>query len=1507
MNCCVKLTGYIILIFSMLGVQVNLSAQWSQEKNISSGKAPDLDVDPNNGHLHIVALNNGVLYTETDAAGTIINQEQVTGTAGIPNEWYFGVTVAVDNVGYPHVCYRTDSGNYKYNVYYIRKTASGWGDPVLVSENVIRGYMVRMDIDAENRVHIVRGSAVDDVWGPATYYRIENGTVVHSQENLTSFRADDRVEIDASNDNELHIILGCPNPGGGPISYWRSYNSGDDIDLVGDIHDSAAKDRNGSPDMFVDASGTVHICYGAAKDGDIGDKPSVRYSRWESGSKVRDVTATKQGDCTAWKQDQGLGSVAATADGQVVVIAFTETDGGDLYTKTSFNGGETWEDKVFIANDCGGAESRDKPVIRARGNTFYVVYPASGLKLRILNVSDDQPPIADAGGPYQGEVDAPLQFDGTSSSDDVAIINYQWNFGDGNTGTGETIQHTYSGNGTFNVTLTVSDSAGQIDTDNAVVTIGQTGSEEWSQPIHISAGDTPDFDIHPATGHLHLAVMYNGVTYIELDNWGNKISEEVVPGSEKDEGMLSFGASIAVDSKGFPHIGYRDYRGNNKYDLYYTYKTASGWTTPYKVAAGVLRGYKVRLAIDAADRVYYCHSITTDTETNLGPVHMYIFKDGNLVFHQDNIEKTRGDSRYELDVSEDGYVDLIAGDLSYPSQGGPIYVWRTAVVGGELEYKGDHHHEDAKRSANDSPDVFVDAAGITHMCYGVDMDFGIDKKPSLRYLRFDHGTKIRDIRVTEEDELLDWKFGLGIGSIAASADGQTVVAAYLQTEDGQLMTRVSNDEGETWENYEVLSSGWHCTEGRNKQIIRAHGNAFYLIYPKDGIKLRILGTPSASEPHLAVTPTSLDFNNYLEELTFTVRNNGGGSLEWSAGSVSSDWVTGILPQSGLLEYGQSEEVTVTVSRSGMADGEYSDNLPLYSNGGDTEVTLQMRVGSQTEWRINCGGESYIDNEGNEWLADEAYAENGQGYVGGGAYSTSDPISGTEWDPLYQSEHYGMDAYRFDVPNGDYAITLYFAEIYHNSNGRRVFSVSLEGNTIIEDLDIYQQVGHDAALAIPFSTRALGIQIDDNRIDIEFTSSVDDAKISAIKIVKLPPLVPILSISPTAINLGDTNTVDTLTVSNIGESDLDWNVVNGYSEWITAIEPASGQVTVGNSEDVIITIDRSGLSEGVYSDTLKFESNGGAVNIPVSMTVYIPPLLSVTPATLDFDSTQTSLSFTVSNTGGSQLTWEASEDPEQSWIVQITPSSDTLTASQSTEVNVQIDRTGLSAGDYSGTISVNSNGGESDVVVTMNVPKPPVLSVSPTMIDFDSSVVTQTFNITNSGGGSLFWEITVNPEYTWLVAVEPQSDSLTAHQTQSVTITIDRNGMSAGDYNGAINITSNGGNQDVVVQFSIISTAVAENGNIIPTEYKLWQNHPNPFNNSTLFKFDLPEPGRVKIVLYNIFGQKIKTLTDRWESAGSYQLPWDGKNAMGQNLPSGIYIVHMMTDQYQKSIKLTLMK
>jgi len=91
--------------------------------------------------------------------------------------------------------------------------------------------------------------------------------------------------------------------------------------------------------------------------------------------------------------------------------------------------------------------------------------------------TDCTKPTADANGPYAGIVGTPVSFDGTGSSDpNGTIAAYDWDFGDGGTGTGATPEHTYSVDGVFTVTLTVTDNDAQTDMNSTSATIDPAGN-----------------------------------------------------------------------------------------------------------------------------------------------------------------------------------------------------------------------------------------------------------------------------------------------------------------------------------------------------------------------------------------------------------------------------------------------------------------------------------------------------------------------------------------------------------------------------------------------------------------------------------------------------------------------------------------------------------------------------------------------------------------------------------------------------------------------------------------------------------------------------------------------------------------------------------------------------------------------------------------------------------------------------------------------------------------------
>ena len=87
-----------------------------------------------------------------------------------------------------------------------------------------------------------------------------------------------------------------------------------------------------------------------------------------------------------------------------------------------------------------------------------------------------------------------------------------------------------------------------------------------------------------------------------------------------------------------------------------------------------------------------------------------------------------------------------------------------------------------------------------------------------------------------------------------------------------------------------------------------------------------------------------------------------------------------------------------------------------------------------------------------------------------------------------------------------------------------------------------------------------------------------------------------------------------------------------------------------------------------------------------------------------------------------------------------------------------------------------------------------------------------------------------------------------------------------------------------------------------TSYYGLTNYPNPFNSSTKIKFSLPKRSKVKIKIFNLLGQKIKTLLNKSMSAGLHEVEFTTKD-----LPSGIYFYRIETGEFQQVRKMVLLK
>ena len=98
-----------------------------------------------------------------------------------------------------------------------------------------------------------------------------------------------------------------------------------------------------------------------------------------------------------------------------------------------------------------------------------------------------------------------------------------------------------------------------------------------------------------------------------------------------------------------------------------------------------------------------------------------------------------------------------------------------------------------------------------------------------------------------------------------------------------------------------------------------------------------------------------------------------------------------------------------------------------------------------------------------------------------------------------------------------------------------------------------------------------------------------------------------------------------------------------------------------------------------------------------------------------------------------------------------------------------------------------------------------------------------------------------------------------------------------------------------------------NQSFMPTEFALYQNFPNPFNPTTQIMYDVPEQSLITIDIYNALGQHVKSLVNSEQLPGQYNIMWDGTNEDNRQLGAGIYLCRMSGEQFNKTLKLVLVR
>lgn len=390
---------------------------------------------------------------------------------------------------------------------------------------------------------------------------------------------------------------------------------------------------------------------------------------------------------------------------------------------------------------------------------------------------------------------------------------------------------------------------------------------------------------------------------------------------------------------------------------------------------------------------------------------------------------------------------------------------------------------------------------------------------------------------------------------------------------------------------------------------------------------------------LELSLIDLDFGSSSSQESFNVTNLRNGELDFTV-TTSADFVTA-SPNTGRIGAQNTSVIRVNIDRSGLTVGELTEQIIInVPNRGSAVVNVlitvldasaavlsvdQTTLGYSTETTSRSLEISNTGEKTLEWTASVS-----------DSWITLSDVSGS-LNPT-EDQLITVNVNRTDLEAGSYTGTVNFA-----------------GN------------GGAAAISLSMEVVAGNAQ-------------------------------PVLEVSETNFNFGlETNSFD-VSINNTGNADLEWTATSSDS-WLT-LSRNSGSVSPTGSQGLTLNVSRAALNEGNFTATVTISSNGGEATLNVSMDVPSQsPVLTLSTSSLDFGETDDLRSVTIENAGLQDLNWSAATD--ESWL-SISSSSGTVSPASSADINVNIDRTGLADGDYSGKVSFTSDGGDATLDVAMTV-------------------------------------------------------------------------------------------------------------------------------------------------------------------------------------------------------------
>lgn len=493
-------------------------------------------------------------------------------------------------------------------------------------------------------------------------------------------------------------------------------------------------------------------------------------------------------------------------------------------------------------------------------------------------------------------------------------------------------------------------------------------------------------------------------------------------------------------------------------------------------------------------------------------------------------------------------------------------------------------------------------------------------------------------------------------------------------------------------------------------------------------------------PVLSVSKSILDFSDNLDELTFTISNSEANSiipLEWQINISNNLYWYSFSKMSGSLSSQLESKITIKLDRSATPMNLDGDSFIISSNSGDFEVNMKGEIKPIFSYSLSQISINEKDTSRVITVINNLKKNNEK-------YTISISQNLEEYIKISKSEG--------EVFSED-SILVFFSPYNYTGSPKKIngtILVSPNSNSI-----------GDKEIKL---TLTINEFID---LRVQPNSLIFDSEIKSIELV----------------------------LSNRGTVGLSYEVKN-IPDWIT-VDEVTGNLPLNDRNKVInVKPNRLGFKYQIFNEDIIIDYGDESKKVHVEFDNQ-PAKTKVEPSGFNFEIDDESQFVTLTNL--SSVIAEYQIEVEDDWVL-IGDLSGFIESNDNKLIEIDVDRIGLQSGTYNSKISIQMNDKDNPITtvnITMIIP-PPLLEVTTTVLNLSHNIKDRTFSIKNAGGGFLDWQIVDNGKPTTIdISITNGTINI---EPEELNVSVDRKIIKIDNYQYDIEITSNGGNQTVTLQY-----------------------------------------------------------------------------------------------------------